>query len=165
MLKYFAACAALVMLATGAMAGSEKQYIWYGWRMTNADYAIVHALPKDPTESDFYLVCHGGRDQVDLGIRAIKSGGYALEDESDVPTTFNFGKTKIPLKAWRRTAAEMLGGINVDYLIDRDSPVLTAIARGEPFRIALPKTTTQIFMPKAARRFFIEMAAHCKTAP
>ena len=75
-MKYFVSATALLLwLAAAATAGSEKDYVWIGWRMTDADYAIVHSLPKDPADSDFYLVCHGGRDQVDLAIRSLQSGG------------------------------------------------------------------------------------------
>jgi len=161
----FSAAALVLLFAATATAGTEKQYVWYGWRMTATDYVVVHALPKDPTENDFYLVCRGGRDQVNLSIRGLNSGGYALEEDNNLPTTFVFGKKKIPFEAWTRGPAEMLGGINIDYMIDRDDPVLAAIARGEPFRIVLPKATTQLFAPKPAKRVFREMAAHCKAAP
>lgn len=165
-MRYILSAVAFVLLfASVATAGTEKQYVWYGWRMTATDYVIVHALPKDPTENDFYLVCHGGRGQVSLSIRGLNSGGYALEEDKNMPTTFVFGKKKIPLEAGARGPAEMLGGINIDYLIDRDDPVFVAIARGEPFRIVLPKATTQLFAPKPAVRVFREMAAHCKAEP
>lgn len=161
----YSTAALLLLFASPATAGTEKQYVWYGWRMTATDYVIVHALPKDPTENDFYLVCHGGRDQVSLSIRGVNSGGYALEEDKNLPTTFVFGKKKIGVESGTRGPAEMLGGINIDYLMDRDDPVLAAIARGEPFRVVLPKATTQLFAPKPAVRVFREMAAHCKVAP
>lgn len=161
----FSTAALLLLFASPATAGTETQYVWYGWRMTATDYVIVHALPKDPTENDFYLICYGGRDQVKLSIRGLNSGGYALEEDKNLPTTFVFGKKKIPFEAWTRGPAEMLGGINIDYMIDRDDPVFVAIAHGEPFRIVLPKATTQLFVPKPAVRVFREMAAHCKAAP
>jgi hypothetical protein len=51
----------------------------------------------------------------------------------------------------------MLGGVRVQYSLARDDPILAAIARGEPFRVEMPKTKTQLFAPKPATRFFAEM--------
>jgi hypothetical protein len=162
--------ALLALFVSIATAGSETHYTWLGWRMTDTEYAIVHSVPKDPTDNDFYLVCQGGRDQVHLAIRALSSGGYggpgyANDIETDFPTTFEFGKKRIAVNAALRGPAEMLGGIHVEYVFERDDPVLAAIARGEPFRVVLPKTTAQLFDPKAARRFFEAMASHCKVGP
>ena len=167
-MEYIASLVMLIVLfVNDAMAGSEKRYIWFGWRMTDTEYAIVHALAKDPTDNDFYLICRGGHDRVDLAIRAISSGGYggpryASDIETDIPTTFVFGKKRIAVNAAMRGPEEMLGGISIQFGFERDDPVLAAIARGEPFRVVLPKTTTQLFAPKAARPFFEEMATHCK---
>ncbi len=167
-MKYFVSLATLIVLfVSAAVAGSEKRYTWFGWRMTDTEYAIVHALPKDPTDNDFYLICRGGHDHVDLSIRAIRSGGYGgpryvSDIETNIPTTFVFGKKRIAVNAAMRGPEEMLGGISIQYGFGRDDPVLAAIARGEPFRVVLPKTTTQLFAPKAARPFFEEMAFHCK---
>ena len=138
--------------------------------MTDTEYAIVHALRKDPTDNDFYLICRGGHNQVDLAIRALRSGGYrgpryAYDTETDFPTTFLFGEKRMPVNAASRGPEEMLGGVHVEYVFERNDPVLAAIARGEPFRVVLPKTTTQLFEPKAAGRFFDEMASHCKVGP
>jgi len=138
--------------------------------MTDTEYAIVHALRKDPTDNDFYLICRGGHNQVDLAIRALRSGGYggpryAHDTETDFPTTFVFGKKRMPVNAASRGPEEMLGGNHVEYHFERDDRVLATIARGEPFRVVLPKTTTQLFEPKAARPFFEEMATNCKVGP
>jgi hypothetical protein len=161
--KYIASFTALfVLFGAAATAASEKDYVWTGWRMTDADYAIAHSLPKDPTDNDFYLVCHGGRDQVDLAIRSLTSGGYRLESETGLPTTFVFGKKRIAAKAVLRGPSEMLGGIVVEYTFERDDPVLAAIAHGKAFRVVLPKVTTQLFAPRMARAFFAEMASRCK---
>jgi hypothetical protein len=161
--KYIASFTALfVLFAAAAKAGAEKNYVWIGWRMTDADYAIAHSLPKDPTDNDFYLVCHGGRDQVDLALRSLSSGGYRIETETDLPTTFVFGKKRIAAKAALRGPSEMLEGIVVEYTFERDDAVLAAIARGEAFRVVLPKVTTQLFGPRMARAFFAEMASRCK---
>lgn len=158
------AFAAILLSLTAAAAGDEKAYVWRGWMRTATDYMIVHSLPKDGTENDFYLVCHGGREHIDVSIRGIASGGYGEESETDVTTTFVFGKKRVPVTAANRGPAEMLGGISISYVLERNAPVLAAIARGEPFRIELPKVKTQLFSPKDAVRFFREMAAHCKAA-
>ena len=157
-----AAATLLALLAGDAMAGSEKNYIWRGWRMSEADYAIVHARPVDPTDNDFYLVCRGGRGRVEIAIRSWQRDGYGLETEADIPTVFLFGSKRIPAKAAFRGPSEMLGGIAIHYAFERDDPVLAAVVRGEPFRVLLPRVTTQRFAPAEARRFFAEMAAHCK---
>jgi hypothetical protein len=154
--------ALFVLFATAAAAGSEKDYAWVGWRMTDSDYAIAHSLPKDPTDNDFYLVCRGGQNQVDVSIRSWENGKYDLETETNLPTTFVFGKKRIAAKAALRGPSEMLGGTVVQYVFDRDEPVLESIARGEAFRVVLPKVTTQLFGPRMARRFFAEMAVRCK---
>jgi len=171
LVKYNVSVAALLALCvTVATSASETRYTWLGWRMTDTEYAIVHSLPKDPTDNDFYLVCQGGRDRVDIAIRALRSGGYggpryAHDTETDFPTSFVFGRKHIPVKAALRGPEEMLGGVHVEYVFERNDPVLAVIARGEPFRVVLPKTTTQLFEPKAAGRFFDEMASHCKVGP
>jgi hypothetical protein len=163
--NYFLSAATLtVLFVTAATAGSQAHYIWRGWASASTDYMIVHSPPKKTTDNDFYLICHGS-GQVGLTLRAFQSGGYALETETDVPTTFVFGRRRIAMTAALRGPDEMLGGVSVQYVFERDDPVLTAIARGEPFRVVLPKTTTQRFAPKAAKRFFADMAAHCKSRP
>lgn len=156
--------ASIALAARAAAAGAPARYDWYGWRMTDVDYAIVHALPKHPTDNDFYLVCHGGRDQIDLTIRAVNKGGYGPETETGQTTAFVFGRTRIPVTATLRGPNEMLGGITIQYSIGRRDPVLAAIARGEPFHVALAKATSQLFSPQPARRFFAQMIAHCKAA-
>ena len=45
------------------------------------------------------------------------------------------------MKAALRGPEEMLGEVHVEYVFERNDPVLTAIARGEPFRVVLPKQT------------------------
>ena len=81
MVKYIVSVAALLALCvTVATSASETRYTWLGWRMTDTEYAIVHSVPKDPTDNDFYLVCQGGHDQVHLAIRALSSGGYGGPD-------------------------------------------------------------------------------------
>lgn len=154
-----AACAACI--SSTASAGPDKNYVWRGWKMTDTDYAIVHALPKDPLDNDFYLICYGKRGEMDLDIRALDAGGYKLEAEKDVPTVFVIGKTRLPVTAAGRGPAEN-GGISMTYRLTPDSPVVAAMTRGEAFRVELPKAGTQLFSPKSAVRFFKEMASHCK---
>lgn len=85
----------------------------------------------------------------------------------DVPTTFVFAKERHPAKALLGPS-EMLGGVSVRYILDRDrftrgeDPILAALARGEPFRVELLKTKTQLFSPKPARSLFVAMASFCK---
>ncbi len=156
--------ASIALTAAAAAAGSPAALPLVRLAHDRADYAIVHAVPKDPTDNDFYLVCHGGRDQIDLTIRAVDKGGYGLETETGQTTAFVFGRKRIPATATLRGPNEMLGGITIQYSIGRGDPVLAAIARGEPFSVALAKTTSQLFSPEPARRFFEQMAAHCKAA-
>jgi hypothetical protein len=162
------AMAALAMSVCGDASGAEK-YAWYGWRMTPTDYAIVHGIAKDPTENDFYLVCGGESGTIELSVRAVNSGGYKSDAAGapEVTTTFVFAKER-----HRKSAlvgpSEMLGGVSIRYVFDRDrfvrgdDPILAAIARGNPFRIELPKTKTQRFSPKAVQPLFVAMKAFCK---
>jgi hypothetical protein len=39
-----------------------------------------------------------------------------------------------------------------------------AIARGEPFRVELPKTKTQAFSPKPTKPFFADMPRLCRAS-
>ncbi len=148
--------------ASTAQAGSEKNYIWRGWEMSATDYIIAHALPKEPSNNDFYLICYGKRGEIDLDIRGIARGGYKTESETQVPTTFVFGKIRMPVTAVTRGPADSLSGITTVYSLAPDSPVIAAIARGESFYVELAKAKTQIFSPKPAMGFFKAMAKHCK---
>lgn len=161
----FAFTAFATCTASTAQAGPEKNYIWRGWEMTAIDYMIVHALPKEPSDNDFYLICYGKRGEIELDIRGIRSGGYKLESETQVPTTFVFGKTRLPEIAVMRGPAEMNGGISITYSLAPDSPVIAAIARGQSFYVELAKAKTQIFSPKPAMHFFQAMAKHCRKPP
>jgi hypothetical protein len=116
-----------------AAAASAGKYAWYGWRMTPTDYAIVHAKPHDPTESDFYLVCKGAAGGIGLNVRALNGRGYKSESVTDVPTNFVFPQRHYPATAGLLGPGEMLGGVAVLYSFARDDPI------GEPFRVVLPK--------------------------
>jgi len=144
-------------------------YTWYGWRMTPTDYAIVHGKNNDPTDNDFYLVCKGESGVIELYVRSINSGGYKsnMAGIDGVPTAFVFTKERFPAKAFLGPS-EMLGGVSIRYTFDRAKfsrggvPILVAIARGEPFRVQLPKVKTQLFSPEPAKQFFIELTSSCK---
>ncbi len=137
--------------------------------MTPTDYAVVHGKNNDPTNNDFYLVCKGASGLIELNVRSVDAGGYrsVMAGIDDVPTTFEFDKAKFPAKAFVGPS-EMLGGISIRYNFDRAEfgrggvPILAAMARGEPFRVQLPKAKTQLFSPEPAKQFFIALRSSCK---
>jgi hypothetical protein len=146
----------------GALAAPAEKYLWYGWRMSDNEYAIVHAKFHDPTDNDFYLTCKQGSGSVELDLRAIDAGGYKDDALAEVATTFVFGAKRMPATADLVGPAEMLGGVAVQYAFNLDDPILATVARGEPFTVELPKTKTQIFAPQAVEKSFAEMNAFCK---
>ena len=160
--------AAVFVVACSQARATNVNYIWFGWRMTPTDYAIVHGKDKDPTNNDFYLVCKGKTGEIELSVRARNSGGYKsdMAGMDGVPTIFVFTKERFPAKAFLGPS-EMLGGVSIRFTFDRGKfgrePVLAAIARGEPFRVQLPKAKTQLFSPLPAKQFFIEMTSSCKS--
>jgi hypothetical protein len=156
------AAVAAVTACAGATAAAASNYTWFGWQMTDTDYAIAHGTSNDPTDNDFYLICKGGQHDVELDVRAVHGTGYKGQGANNVPTTFAFADKRLAATAFLVGPEEMLGGVSIQYMLGRDDPILAAIAQGAPFTVQLPKIKSQIFSPAPAAQFFVEMTSFCK---